>query len=159
MRLNLSKSAASNVWWFVQPHKTNEKPSEPPPPVPDSCQSKNRHKSKYVQCLLCPWSVILFSWSVDSDWILTIIKQGEIVSTLGEQLGYGINNPRTYEKTPFCWMDSNCTIWEVERLGKNQPISYVRRPFHHHKPALRTLHNGRIYWMTSIVDCCWWSGK
>ena len=115
MRLNLSKSAASNVWWFVQPHKTNEKPSEP---VPDSCQSKNRHKSKYVQCLLCPWSVILFSWSVDSDWILTIIKQGEMVSTLGEQLGYGINNLRTYEKNTILLNGQQLYYMRSWKIGK-----------------------------------------
>ena len=57
-----NKSTASDVWWFVQPYDTNEKPSEPLPPVPDSYRSKTRHKGNYIGCLLCPWSVPLLKY-------------------------------------------------------------------------------------------------
>lgn len=58
-----NKSAASDAWWFVRPYDTNEKPSESPPPFPDSCRSRTKHKASYVGCVLCPWSV-LFSIKV-----------------------------------------------------------------------------------------------
>ena len=59
----INKSAASDAWWFVQPYDTNEKPSEPPPPFPDSCQSRTKHKASYISCVLCPW-LVLFSIKV-----------------------------------------------------------------------------------------------
>lgn len=60
--LTTNKSTASDVWWFVQPYDTNEKPSEPLPPVLDSCRSKTRYKGNYIGCLLCPWSVPLLKY-------------------------------------------------------------------------------------------------
>ena len=138
-------------------HFTENEPSQAkatlPPPIPDSCWSKIRHKSKYIGCLLCLWSVLFGQWI---DKILIKLEQGQMVSTLGEQPGNGIDNLWSFEKTPFCWMDNNCTVQKAKGLGKNWPVSYVRRLLHWCKSTSGTFHNWRISCMTFTVDRCWW---